>query len=412
MKPEEDLEAAYREVLNRAINKTERRWCERIYERYQKCRQATREKNFIFEKIETSLCQYILKPNPDKEEEIEKDRSHPIIRQNFDHQQQTFSEKSLETRIIIADLSKLFQCPAAEELISKIEETESSPSMRIPLLSLLLVRRGFFLDFNPRDQAGIETDQIEINYHFPRKKYWQPKIFIINLHSQKHLKITEKLEKDSIGHSQLILNLKEGAKIDYFLSANHATTSSNICFFQDQASTFRAYRRLIQSGSFSSSGQLSGKGAKISLKTLTNINRSGRIILNDTVTQSRPKTISKQKTRNILDDQGEIEQISTVLLTQSSRDSSSNQEIKNLMMSPKAKAVTYPNMRVISQEAKSNHGVTTAPISEDQLNFLLARGIPKRKAVLILKKAFAHGIFNTYIPHRKRENFDILKYVD
>jgi Fe-S cluster assembly protein SufD len=53
---------------------------------------------------------------------------------------------------------------------------------------------------------------------------------------------------------------------------------------------------------------------------------------------------------------------------------------RNLLLSPDAEADSLPGLEILANDVKCSHGTSTGQLDETQLFYLLARGIPRRKA--------------------------------
>ncbi|MGY6562928.1 MAG: Fe-S cluster assembly protein SufD [Luteibaculaceae bacterium] len=73
------------------------------------------------------------------------------------------------------------------------------------------------------------------------------------------------------------------------------------------------------------------------------------------------------------------------------------QENKNVILSPTAQIYAKPELEIYADDVKCSHGSTTGKLDEKALFYLQARGIGKRKANVLLVKAFIHEIMeNVY----------------
>ncbi len=73
----------------------------------------------------------------------------------------------------------------------------------------------------------------------------------------------------------------------------------------------------------------------------------------------------------------------------------SGQLNKNLLLSNKAQAHSQPQLEIFADDVKCSHGSTTGQLSDDEVFYFMARGIPAEKAKILL----AHG-FGLEIVHK------------
>jgi Fe-S cluster assembly protein SufD len=73
----------------------------------------------------------------------------------------------------------------------------------------------------------------------------------------------------------------------------------------------------------------------------------------------------------------------------------SGQLNKNLLLSNKAQAHSQPQLEIFADDVKCSHGSTTGQLSDDEVFYFMARGIPAEQAKILL----AHG-FGLEIVHK------------
>jgi len=68
------------------------------------------------------------------------------------------------------------------------------------------------------------------------------------------------------------------------------------------------------------------------------------------------------------------------------------QKCRNLLNSDDAEAVSMPGLEINADQVKCSHGATSAPISEDELFYLKARGIPDRESRYLITVGFLEDV--------------------
>jgi Fe-S cluster assembly protein SufD len=61
---------------------------------------------------------------------------------------------------------------------------------------------------------------------------------------------------------------------------------------------------------------------------------------------------------------------------------------KNLVRGEGARADSIPSLRIETNDVKCSHGSTTGRLDEDQVFYLMARGVPRKEAETMLLRAF------------------------
>ena len=68
------------------------------------------------------------------------------------------------------------------------------------------------------------------------------------------------------------------------------------------------------------------------------------------------------------------------------------QTVRNLLLSDDAEANSMPGLEILADNVKCSHGATSGQIHEDELFYLLARGIPKPIAQQLLVQGFLNEV--------------------
>lgn len=72
------------------------------------------------------------------------------------------------------------------------------------------------------------------------------------------------------------------------------------------------------------------------------------------------------------------------------------QTCRNLLMSPDAEANSLPGLEINADQVKCSHGSTSGQIDQDELFYLLARGIPERLARKLITGGFLEEVFERF----------------
>ncbi len=68
------------------------------------------------------------------------------------------------------------------------------------------------------------------------------------------------------------------------------------------------------------------------------------------------------------------------------------QKVRNLLLSDDAEANSMPGLEILADNVKCSHGATSGQIDEDEMFYLLARGIPQSFAAQLLVGGFLHEV--------------------
>ena len=81
------------------------------------------------------------------------------------------------------------------------------------------------------------------------------------------------------------------------------------------------------------------------------------------------------------------------------------QKVRNLILSDEADPNSMPGLEILSDDVRCSHGATNGPVSEDELFYLQARGIPREAA----SRLIVNGFFNALL--EKLTDPDIREYL-
>ena len=68
------------------------------------------------------------------------------------------------------------------------------------------------------------------------------------------------------------------------------------------------------------------------------------------------------------------------------------QTVRNLLLSDDAEANSMPGLEILADNVKCSHGATSGQINEDEMFYLLARGIPASVARQLLVAGFLNEV--------------------
>lgn len=156
---------------------------------------------------------------------------------------------------------------------------------------------------------------------------------------------------------------------------------------------------------------LKGEQASCLLKGLLCLKKHEQAHIHALVKHEAPHTTSNQHFKSMLYDRarssfdGKIHVEKNALLTQA------YQLNNNLLLSDHAVAFSKPNLEIFADDVKASHGCTTAKINEEELFYLLSRGLGKEEAKKLLTEAFAKEIIQEIpfqgIQDAAKNHFDI-----
>ena len=113
------------------------------------------------------------------------------------------------------------------------------------------------------------------------------------------------------------------------------------------------------------------------------------------VDHAAPNTYSNQYFKGILADASRAVFSGRTLIRQIAQKSEAFQGDKNLILSEGARVNTKPSLEIYADDIQAAHGATAGAIPDDQIMYMLARGLDMETATAFLIKGFANEIIDS-----------------
>ena len=107
-----------------------------------------------------------------------------------------------------------------------------------------------------------------------------------------------------------------------------------------------------------------------------------------------PNCTSNQSYKGVLNARSRAVFNGKVFVRENARGTDAQQSNKNLLMSNEARVDTKPQLEIFNDDVKCAHGATVGQIEEEELFYLLTRGLPEQLARNLLTYGFAEEIIN------------------
>ncbi len=105
-----------------------------------------------------------------------------------------------------------------------------------------------------------------------------------------------------------------------------------------------------------------------------------------------PNCTSHELYKGVLDDESRGVFTGKIIVRQDAQKTDAKQSNKNLLLSDHAQIDARPQLEIFADDVKCTHGATVGRISDDQLFYLISRGIDRIQAGHILSYAFAGDV--------------------
>lgn len=107
-----------------------------------------------------------------------------------------------------------------------------------------------------------------------------------------------------------------------------------------------------------------------------------------------PNCVSHQTYKGVLNDSSRAVFNGKVIVRENAFGTDANQSNKNLLLSNDARVDTKPQLEIFNDDVKCSHGATVGQLEDEELFYLLTRGIPEPLAKNLLTYGFAEEIIN------------------
>ena len=107
-----------------------------------------------------------------------------------------------------------------------------------------------------------------------------------------------------------------------------------------------------------------------------------------------PNCTSHQNYKGVLNDKSRAVFNGKVFVRENAHGTDAKQSNKNLLLSNEARVDTKPQLEIFNDDVKCAHGATVGQLEEEELFYLLTRGLPRVLAKNLLTYGFAEEIIN------------------
>jgi Fe-S cluster assembly protein SufD len=137
-----------------------------------------------------------------------------------------------------------------------------------------------------------------------------------------------------------------------------------------------------------------GEQAEVTLNGLTMVTGDQEGDLHSAIALSQPHCTTRQLQKNIVGDRAHAIFNGKVFVPQAAQLTDAGQLNRNLLLSPKARIDTKPQLEIVADNVKCTHGATVSQLEADEVFYLQSRGIDATSAQSLLIYAFAYEILD------------------
>ena len=107
-----------------------------------------------------------------------------------------------------------------------------------------------------------------------------------------------------------------------------------------------------------------------------------------------PNCLSHQTYKGVLNEKSRAVFNGKVFVRENASGTDAQQQNKNLLLSNDARVDTKPQLEIFNDDVKCSHGATVGQLEEEELFYLLTRGLPETLARNLLTYGFAEEVIN------------------
>lgn len=314
-------------------------------------------------------------------------------------EEQTLSEELSEKGVIFEPLERAFATHS--EILEEFFMAQESElgSEKFAALHTALNRNGTLL-FVPEN---VEVELPFVSYHWASGEETAvfPHTLVIAKDNSKvtFVDVYGSGEKHSAqlacGVSTLYAGPGSNVEYHYVQNWNESSISFNrLTTIAQRDANIRAYGLNIGSKHARSEGHtiIDGAGSNAEIFSLTVTHNNQEIDQRTLQSHNAPNSRSNLLFKNALQDKSKTIFSGLIKVAKEAQQTDAYQTNRNLLLDPAAEANSLPGLEILANDVKCSHGATTGQIDQEELFYMLARGISKPTAQKLLVFGFFEEI--------------------
>ncbi len=266
------------------------------------------------------------------------------------------------------------------------------------LLTLATLKSGLFIYVPKNSQFSEELTLIELSSGEEAQSF--SSATFVSLGQQASLKLST-LARSS-GNTEMLalvykgIHLDQGAKLEHTHSCIKAESyrleASRIEQMRD--SRYKQTLGVVSTPKMRQSLQvhLNQEGAETDLSGVLALAEKEQGHIHALVCHNAPYCESSQLYKHLLSDDSLSSFEGKIWVDKEAQKTNAYQLNQNCLLSSNAQAYSKPNLEIFADDVKASHGSTTGQLDNEQLFYLLSRGLSKAEAQQILLKGFCDEV--------------------
>jgi Fe-S cluster assembly protein SufD len=146
------------------------------------------------------------------------------------------------------------------------------------------------------------------------------------------------------------------------------------------------------SGEVNIDAKLVGRGAKLSILGALLLANKDFLKVNINIRHEVPETSSDTLIKSVLTDEAQGSFYGLVKIEKGAKNTNTYFREDALLLSKKAKAEAIPALEIDENEVRAGHASTVAPVDQEQVFYLMSKGINQKEAKTMLVQGYFSGI--------------------
>ncbi|HKK18366.1 MAG TPA: Fe-S cluster assembly protein SufD [Opitutales bacterium] len=154
--------------------------------------------------------------------------------------------------------------------------------------------------------------------------------------------------------------------------------------------------------------RIEGPGADVKMYSLTVAEENQEFDQRTYQIHNAPNAVSDLLYKNALLDSSRTIFSGLIKVAEGAQQTDAYQTNRNLLLDPSADANSMPGLEILANDVKCSHGATTGNVDEDELFYMMSRGIPKRAAMQLMVFGFFEEVIEKVASDELADNLRAL----
>lgn len=195
---------------------------------------------------------------------------------------------------------------------------------------------------------------------------------------------------DDYSLDRIEINLKENESLIYF---NLDRNASDVVINLANNSKIKYYQISLDEANTKLEVNLNGENASFEGNTLTILNNNTSKY-DQNIVHNAKRTVSKIKNFGIVLDNANIDYHTVGKINKGMSGSNCNQTSRGVIIGNSASVTSEPILLIDEYDVFANHGAAIGKMSDDELFYLMSRGLNKKEALMLIIKGLINPIID------------------